>query len=746
MKKITDLMLKLNEIDFRSHDQYKKYKGKHKMRPTTKVSIGGKETTAGDADKVIAKKDKIQRGAPKTDPKPLDKLAKMGMPDIDKAIEKYKGEDPQKFVSKIEQEFIKKGKENRDKKIGWEDVQKFQDKLDDAGVDASISYDYIANELEYDVDDEDWYGDDKSKARMSPEARDDAAYGAIEMLGDMITNDMEYDPGQMEDDLIALQDTGVNKEEAKELLNKQMADLEANYDEDEWGGEEAYPQEYKDALDKQIDGLWEDDDYASGFDDSDVPSDKFRDTLDYDDEDGYYDFFKKHFTNDTDKSANNIKTFVKDNEDAVRSYVNSVVSDNMGTSEAAMEYLGWSEEEAEDADSTVWDDVVDKLMDDPEEMEEFISGIDLDGDLQAGMDQLKKAYEDDPNVWESAKSKLGTIIKEEIANVIKERYKLKEGIKKTKIKGYDYPSHDINEFTGRPIPMDTPNEFAYLDFKKYVYKKRGMFKKEMLKHVRKSDGQADSSRMFMTLSALWYKWAYHNNKEFTHIKNKLKFGRELMKMMVQDDLIFSKDGWKKDNRITHVKESILRGQLAGDSALDMANHLRQYGVKQILKQPNDRVTYFHLNSISQGRKVVAMLKKMFGIKAQIDNHMYSPSPAVKFDNDQLVESKLNEASGSWLTKKIFDDLNKELKRTEPNMYKNRYFKKAFSMYLHDLDSMEYSKLGRERFKHLDKAWNYIDKNTEALSSTNDKLNRAHIRSQFDGPVYYMLKYNTYKLK
>jgi len=107
---------------------------------------------------------------------------------------------------------------------------------------------------------------------------------------------------------------------------------------------------------------------------------------------------------------------------------------------------------------------------------------------------------------------------------------------------------------------------------------------------------------------------------------------------------------------------------------------------------------------------------------------------------------LNEASGSWLTKKIFDDLNKELKRTEPTMYRNRHFKKAFSVYVHDLDSIEYSKLGQNRFKHLDKAVDYIEKNTDALSSTNDKLNRAHIKSQLDGPVYIMLKHNRYKLK
>jgi hypothetical protein len=93
---------------------------------------------------------------------------------------------------------------------------------------------------------------------------------------------------------------------------------------------------------------------------------------------------------------------------------------------------------------------------------------------------------------------------------------------------------------------------------------------------------------------------------------------------------------------TKVTESVLRGQLAGDSASDMADLLRRYGVKQILNQPNDSVTYLQLTDKSKGKMVVSMLKKMFGIEAQIDNHMYSPSPAVKFDNDQIVESKLTE--------------------------------------------------------------------------------------------------------
>ena len=101
---------------------------------------------------------------------------------------------------------------------------------------------------------------------------------------------------------------------------------------------------------------------------------------------------------------------------------------------------------------------------------------------------------------------------------------------------------------GRPIPMDTPNELVYLDFKKYAYKNRSMFKRELIKN--KDNG----GKMFLTLSALWYKWARKDNKEFTHIKDKLKFGRALMIMMVKDNIVFSKDTWKKSGKITQLQE------------------------------------------------------------------------------------------------------------------------------------------------------------------------------------------------
>ena len=104
----------------------------------------------------------------------------------------------------------------------------------------------------------------------------------------------------------------------------------------------------------------------------------------------------------------------------------------------------------------------------------------------------------------------------------------------------------LNE--GKAIPMDTPNEFAYLDFKKWIAEDESEVKTQLLKH------NGNTSKMFMTLSALWYKWAYKNAKDFTHITDKLKFGRALMVLMVNDNLIFDKAKWKETNSIAHIQK------------------------------------------------------------------------------------------------------------------------------------------------------------------------------------------------
>ena len=97
-------------------------------------------------------------------------------------------------------------------------------------------------------------------------------------------------------------------------------------------------------------------------------------------------------------------------------------------------------------------------------------------------------------------------------------------------------------FTGVPFPQETPNEFAYLDFKKYVYKNRGRIKSILLK--------AHDTKIFKAMELIWIKWAKANAKEWSNVRGN-KFGRELVKMMWKDNLIF--DG--KSHRITKLQET-----------------------------------------------------------------------------------------------------------------------------------------------------------------------------------------------
>ena len=98
----------------------------------------------------------------------------------------------------------------------------------------------------------------------------------------------------------------------------------------------------------------------------------------------------------------------------------------------------------------------------------------------------------------------------------------------------------------KPLPQATPNELAYLDFKKYAYTNKSAIKKELIPN------KNDTAKMSMILSSLWLKWAYENNKNFSHILDKKKFGRALMLLMANDNLIFIKVG----NKISNIQEAL----------------------------------------------------------------------------------------------------------------------------------------------------------------------------------------------
>lgn len=100
---------------------------------------------------------------------------------------------------------------------------------------------------------------------------------------------------------------------------------------------------------------------------------------------------------------------------------------------------------------------------------------------------------------------------------------------------------------GRKIRQETPNEFWYLDFKKWAYKKRGKIKKELIEIKNTNRPGGSTGQMLQRMESYWIEWANKNNKEATFIDNINtggKFGRALILMMIDDNLVFKMDGNK----------------------------------------------------------------------------------------------------------------------------------------------------------------------------------------------------------
>ena len=121
------------------------------------------------------------------------------------------------------------------------------------------------------------------------------------------------------------------------------------------------------------------------------------------------------------------------------------------------------------------------------------------------------------------------------------------------LKGKDVGSafEGINE--GQPVFQTTPNELAYIDFKKWAYKNRKTLTNIIKKAI--DDGRDPGTSIFLSLRQIWLAWAKKNAKEWSRIPNKdadgSKFGRALAVMMKKDNLIIKKSG----NKLTDLVES-----------------------------------------------------------------------------------------------------------------------------------------------------------------------------------------------
>ena len=122
--------------------------------------------------------------------------------------------------------------------------------------------------------------------------------------------------------------------------------------------------------------------------------------------------------------------------------------------------------------------------------------------------------------------------------------------------------NDANINEGRPMPMDTPNQFGYIDFKKWAYKNRTAVKNILIKALK--DNRGDGTYLFLALSQVWLAWANKTAKEYSNIpkgrtpKSK-NFGRALAVMMKKDNLIISKAGNKLTTVEGKLNEKLARG-------------------------------------------------------------------------------------------------------------------------------------------------------------------------------------------
>ena len=98
--------------------------------------------------------------------------------------------------------------------------------------------------------------------------------------------------------------------------------------------------------------------------------------------------------------------------------------------------------------------------------------------------------------------------------------------------------------------QSTPNEMAYIDFKKWAHSNRKAVKGILLKAMKESSDPGTA--LFLALRQVWLAWATKKAKEWKSIPNKgpdgKRFGRTLAVMMKKDNLIIS----KSTNKLTDI--------------------------------------------------------------------------------------------------------------------------------------------------------------------------------------------------
>ena len=85
--------------------------------------------------------------------------------------------------------------------------------------------------------------------------------------------------------------------------------------------------------------------------------------------------------------------------------------------------------------------------------------------------------------------------------------------------------------------------------------------------------------------------------------------------------------------------STMRGQLAGDSANQIASELSYYIEKVMPSNDSarDLQTVLVVKTPKNSVLVTYMLRDLYGIESRIDSKSFYPTETVVFDNDQIID-------------------------------------------------------------------------------------------------------------
>ena len=250
---------------------------------------------------------------------------------------------------------------------------------------------------------------------------------------------------------------------------------------------------------------------------------------------------------------------------------------------------------------------------------------------------------------------LKKLVESELENLSeKEREMLKNKLKTQKEDFEDKISEIIGEEyeklnEGQPVFQKTPNEMAYLDFKKWAYKNRKTLKNIIQKAV--GDGRDAGTDTFLALRQIWLAWANKEAKEWSRIPNKdaagSSFGRALAVMMKKDNLIIKKSG----NKLTDLSEGKLTESVIGIKTkanfkpLQLKGALEKAGIKGFqMNRLSVTLTVLNLDKkyFSDAKKIVDKLglAVMMAKEAKIPaGHHKMPNGEIMADKDHVDEAE-----------------------------------------------------------------------------------------------------------